>query len=140
MSDKIKKALPYLTINTIGSMLVLLCFFIEPLAKLGINGAFIAVMIFLTKPAALMAASILILAVNAAAFMKAEDNKTDAAILCSVLFGSLGGFIAAHTVNKSFEKTETINIIFNIHLWISAYLAISYMLYSCGYYSFSIWR
>lgn len=121
-------------------MLVLLCFFIEPLAKLGINGAFIAVMIFLTKPAALMAASILILAVNAAAFMKAEDNKTDAAILCSVLFGSLGGFIAAHTVNKGFEKTETINIIFNIHLWISAYLAISYMLYSCGYYSFSIWR
>lgn len=138
MSEKTKKALPYIAINSIGAILVLLCFFIETAAKIGFNCAYIIVLILVIKPVALIVSSVIILAVNAFAFMKTEDNKTEATVLCSVLFGSLGGFIAVSTVNKAFEKKETVKIIFNVHLWILAYLTVSCMLYSYGYYNFSI--
>lgn len=138
MNEKTKKALPYIAINTIGAILVLLCFFIEHAANIGYSCTYIVVLILVIKPVTLIVFPVIILAVNACAFMKTENNKTDAAILCSVLFGSLGGFIAVSTVNKAFEKAETVKIIFNVHLWLSAYLAVSYLLYSYGYYNFSI--
>lgn len=137
MSEKFKKILPYIAINAVGAITVLLCFFIEPLASFGFGVALVILVIFLIEPVKLMIVSLIIIAVNTAAFIKVEDGKTDSGILCSLFCGSLGGFAAAHTVNKKFEKTKTVNIIFNVHLWLLSYLAISYMLY-LFYYGYSI--
>lgn len=140
MNSKIKKALPYIILNTAGAIVILLCFFVRPLAGIGFYFAFLIQMLYQLSPLGLIVIIALVLALNAAAFLKAEGGKPEPAILCSVFFGSLGGFTAVHTVNKGFEGTRSINIIFNVHLWISAYLAVSWLLYSFGYYSFTIWR
>ncbi|MCM1382193.1 MAG: hypothetical protein NC192_09665, partial [Muribaculaceae bacterium] len=133
MNEKSKKFLPYIAINAAGAITVLLCFFIEPLAAFGFGVALVIITILVIEPVKLMIVSLIIIAVNTAAFIKVESGKTDSGILCSVFCGSLGGFAAVHTVNKKFEKTKTVNIIFNVHLWLLSYLGISYALYSFYY-------
>lgn len=134
--DFIKKH-PYIIINTCGLLLVLLCFFAEPVANFGASVVFIVELIFITKFSVLIFTTIFLLAVNVAAFYQTESGSPGNGVALSVFGGSLGAFAAVHTVNKKHEKAKIINVIFNIHLFISAYLAVSVLLYQFGYFNWT---
>lgn len=140
MIDKSKKAFPFISVNLIGAMTVLLCFFVRPVADIGFFGVFLTKIVFEISPLCVIVIIALILALNAAAFSSIDSNKSESGVLCSLLFGSLGGIIAVHTVNKSCEKAKAVKLIFNVHLWLCIYFAISWLLYRYDYYHFSVFR
>lgn len=133
--DFIKKH-PYIIINGCGLLLVLLCFFVEPIASFGASIVFIAEIVLINNFLALIFTTAFFLVINVSAFYKAESGSSKSIVL-SVCGGSLGAFAAVHTVNKKHEKSKIVNVIFNIHLCISAYFAVSVFLYSCGYYNWT---
>ena len=126
---------PYIIINICGLLLVLLCFFVEPVADFGMSTVFIAAMVLLIKFPALIFTTIFLLGINVAAFYQTESGN---GVALSVFGGSLGAFAAVHTVNKKHEKSKVINVIFNIHLCISAYFAVSVLLCWFGYYNWTL--
>ncbi|MGN1137737.1 MAG: hypothetical protein ACI4SF_16145 [Oscillospiraceae bacterium] len=140
MSAKTKKAFPYIAVNLIGAIIVLLCFFVRSVADIGFFGIFLTTIVFEISPLGVIVIVALILALNAAAFSSIDSNKSESGVLCSAFFGSLGGVIAIHTVNKGYEKAKAVKLIFNVHLWLCIYLLISWLLYRYDYYHFSVFR
>lgn len=135
--DFIKKH-PYIIINVCGLLLVLLCFFVEPIADFGMSAVFIAAMILIRGFWSVIFATIFLLGINVAAFYQTESGSPENGVALSVFGGSLGAFAAVHTVNKKHEKNKIINVIFNIHLCISAYFAVSVLLCWFGYYNWTL--
>lgn len=125
---------PYIIINVCGLLLVLLCFFVEPIADFGASVVFVAATVLTIKFLALIFTTIFLLAINVAAFYQTESGSPENGVALSVFGGSLGAFAAVHTVNKKHEKTKIINLIFCIHIWLLIYLAVSYLLYLFEYY------
>lgn len=140
MIDKSKKAFPFISVNLIGAMTVLLCFFVRSVADIGFFGVFLTKIVFEISPLCVIVIIALILAFNGAAFSSIDSNKSESGVLCSLLFGSLGGVIAVHTVNKGYEKAKAVKLIFNVHLWLCIYWVISWLLYQYDYYHFSVFR
>lgn len=132
------KKYPYIIINVCGLLLVLLCFFCEPVADFGMSAVFIAAMILIRGFWTLIFATVFLLAINVAAFYQTESGDPENSVALSIFGGSLGAFAAVHTVNKKHEKSKVINIIFNIHLCISAYFAVSVLLCWFGYYNWTL--
>lgn len=140
MIDKSKKVIPFVSVNMIGAIIVLLCFFVRPAADIGFYFVFLTKIVFEISPLGVIVIVALILALNAAAFSNIDSNKSESGVLCSAFFGSLGGVIAVHTVNKGYEKAKAVKLIFNVHLWLCIYLLISWLLYRYDYYHFSVFR
>lgn len=63
---------------------------------------------------------------NIIAFVAVKMKKEVLAIVCSILFGSIGGFIAVRYNNTSINGK--IKFIFHIHMWLVA-------MSICGYFS-----
>ena len=129
---------PYIIINICGLLLVLLCFFVEPVADFGMSTVFIAAMILIRGFWSVIFTTIFLLGINVAAFYQTESGSPENGVALSVFGGSLGAFAAVHTVNKKHEKSKVINVIFNIHLCISAYFAVSVLLCWFGYYNWTL--
>ena len=129
---------PYIIINVCGLLLVLLCFFVEPIADFGASVVFVAAMVLTIKFLALIFTTIFLLSINVVAFYQTESGSPENGVALSVFGGSLGAFAAVHTVNKKHEKSKVINVIFNIHLCISAYFAVSVLLCWFGYYNWTL--
>lgn len=125
---------PYITINVCGLLLVLLCFFIEPIANFGISIVLVAAIVLINNFLALIFTTAFLLGINVAAFYQTESGSPKNGVALLVFGGSLGAFAAVHTVNKKHEKTKIINLIFCIQMWILIYLAVSYLLYWFDYY------
>ena len=129
---------PYIIINVCGLLLVLLCFFVEPIAYFGISVVFLAAIILINNFLALIFTTIFLLGINVAAFYQTESGSPANGVALSVFGGSLGAFAAVHTVNKKHEKSRIINLIFCIQIWLLIYLTVSCLLYYFDYYHFSI--
>ena len=129
---------PYIIINVCGLLLVLLCFFVEPIAYFGISVVFLAAIILINNFFALIFTTIFLLGINVAAFYQTESGSPENGVALSVFGGSLGAFAAVHTVNKKHEKSRIINLIFCIQIWLLIYLTVSCLLYWFDYYHFSI--
>ena len=120
---------PYLTINMIGILSVILCFFSEQWAEYGFGLIFIAAMY-----SALGVCLLILLAINICAFYAVKNDRSALGILLSLPFGSPGAFIAANTCNTGYKRDKAIKIIFNIHVWIVTWIAVSFLLYLFGYH------
>lgn len=129
---------PYIIINVCGLLIVLLCFFVEPIAYFGISVVFLAAIILINNFLALIFTTIFLLGINVAAFYQTESGSPENGVALSVFGGSLGAFAAVHTVNKKHEKSRIINLIFCIQIWLLLYLTVSCLLYWFDYYHFSI--
>ena len=140
MSERLKSVFPFISINLIGAVIVLLCLFARPVADIGFFCIFLTKIVFEISPLFVIVIIALILALNGAAFSSIDSNKSESGVLCSLLFGSLGGIIAVYTVNKGFERAKAVKLIFNVHLWLCIYLLISWLLYQFDYYPFSVFR
>ena len=130
--DFVKKH-PYIIINVLGFLITLACFFSETLAGFGFILIFIIVLF-----SAFGICLLILFAINIAAFLAVAYDKSVLGILLSLPFGSLGAFIAMKTCNISHKSDKAIKIIFNIHIWIVVWIAVSFLLYLLGYYDFSI--
>lgn len=131
---------PYIIINVCGLLLVLLCFFIEPIAYFGISVVFLAAIILINNFLALIFTTAFLLGINVAAFYQTESGSPENGVALSVFGGSLGAFAAVHTVNKKHEKSKIINLIFCIQIWLLIYLTVSYLLYYFDYYHWTWFR
>ena len=131
---------PYIIINVCGLLLVLLCFFVEPIADFGASVVFVAAMVLTIKFLALIFTTIFLLTINVAAFYQTESGSPENGVALSVFGGSLGAFAAVHTVNKKHEKSKIINLIFCIQMWFLIYLTVSYLLYWFDYYHWTWFR
>ena len=128
---------PYIIINICGLLLVLLCFFVEPIADWGVSVLYIAELFLLSGFWTRIFPAIFLLAINVAAFYQTESGSPENGVALSIFGGSLGAFAAVHTVNKKHEKAKVINLIFCIQMWILIYLAVSHLLYYYDYYHWS---
>lgn len=79
----------------------------------------------------------LFLFVNRLAYRFVDDNIDERrGVIFAVLGGFIGGFAAVHTQNKDYSKKRTINVIFNIWLYVAVIYPIMVgILFLTGYYS-----
>lgn len=79
----------------------------------------------------------LFLFVNWLAYRFVDDNiDARRGVIFAALGGFIGGFVAVHTQNKDYSKKRTINVIFNIWLYIAVIYPIMVgILFLTGYYS-----
>lgn len=124
---------PYLTINIIGLLLAVMCFFSEQLAEYGFWLVFAAVMY-----SALGVCLLILLAINICAFYAVKNDKSVLGVLLSLPFGSPGAFIAVNTCNTGYKRDKAIKIIFNIHVWIVVWIAVSFLLFLSGFHDLII--
>lgn len=136
--DLVKKR-PYTVLNAAGLLLVLMCFFAEPIARAGFGIAF-AAWLFTSETIMLVCAAFIVTAVNAFAFISVKNNEPMFGILFTALGGFIGGFAAAHTINRGYAKARAVNLIFNGYIWILAYALASFLLYRFDYYYFPLFH
>ncbi|MDE7304206.1 MAG: hypothetical protein K2N60_12915 [Oscillospiraceae bacterium] len=74
---------------------------------------------------------------NWLAYRFVDDNVDERkGVIFAALGGFIGGFAAVHTKNKDYEKRTSINVIFNIWLYIAIIYPIMVgILFLTGYYS-----
>lgn len=79
----------------------------------------------------------LFLFVNWLAYRFVDDNIDERrGVIFAALGGFIGGFIAVHTPNKDYPKKRTINVIFNLWLYIAVIYPIMVgILFLTGFYS-----
>ena len=91
MSDKIKKALPYIIVNLAGALISLLSLFIE--------FGFIRSNI-----------------INSLSLNAVLLNISAVGSILSILCGSFGAFVGT-LMNRDFKYAKIVRIVFNIHIW-----------------------
>ena len=136
--DFIKKR-AFLILNAAGALLILLCFFVEPIANLGFGIAF-AVWSFASGIITLILAVVFIAAINVFAFITVKTNEPIFGILFTALGGPVGGFAAVRRANRNYAKARAVNLIFNAYIWILLYAAVSTLLYWFDYYYFPLFH
>ncbi len=83
----------------------------------------------------LIFAAIVFIFLNIGAGACVENNKKTGAIILSLILGSIGGCVAAHTTNKKFAGRKAMYLILILHIWLVLWIAVSYQLYSSGHYA-----
>ena len=130
---------PYIILNAAGALLVLLCFFAEPIASLGFGIAF-AAWSFASEIILLVFAVIFIAAVNVFAFISVKNNEPIFGIIFTALGGPVGGFAAVRRANPKYARARAVRLIFNAYIWILLYAAVSFFLYWFDYYYFPLFH
>ncbi len=118
-------------VNILGALLIILTFFIEPLAGFGFLAGIVIKLFggFVLLP---------ILGINIAAYFTVYNNKTVPGMILTVLGGGIGGAIAVHHTGEEFPARKAVITVFQIEMWLLAWLLIGFLLYWFGYYEFSI--
>lgn len=122
MSDKIKKALPYIIVNLIGAVLsVLSCIF----DIIGTLVGYVFMLPFL--PAVILnkffqldffAVIILALILNIAACVFIIYDKFIAGLIFAILFGSSFGAFIGTLANRDFKYAKIVRLVFNVNTWL----------------------
>lgn len=118
-------------INILGALLIILTFFIEDLAVYGLAAG---IVIELFGGFVLL----LILGINIGAYYAVYNNKTVLGMILAVLGGSIGGAIAIYHTGEEFPARKAVITVFQIEMWLLAWLVIGFLLYGFGYYEFSL--
>lgn len=66
--------------------------------------------------------------VNISAFRSVKKDKTAAGIILSLLGGALCSFIAVKTANRDYRSKTALYVIFNIFIWIFVWLIIPWLI------------
>ena len=128
MKDFIKNH-KYIFLNLLMAAITALTLFTQPLSSF----AFVALVIigggwFISVP--------LMLLTNISAYKAVKNNNETKALYYSALSGFIGGFIAAHTVNKAFTEVQKINMFFIIWIYpIVVYPIMVGFLFLIGFYN-----
>ncbi len=118
-------------INILGALLIILTFFIEPLAGFGfVAGVF--VMLFVSGW--WLISILIIIGINIAAYFTVYNNKTVPGMILTVLGGGIGGAIAVHRTGEEFPARKAVITVFQIELWLLAWLLTGFLLYYFEYY------
>lgn len=112
MSDKVKKALPYIIVNLAGAALAVLSCFSGIIAIVAVL-ALIPFVYIITLPVSLLIFIIL----NIAAFVAVKKDKNAAGLTLAILCGSLGALVGT-LFNRDYKYAKALRIIFNAHIWI----------------------
>lgn len=124
----------YLFVNMFGIFLTVTSLFSETMAFGGVFILLLAAFAF-SERIILIFAAIVFIFLNLGAGACVENNKKAGAIILSLLFGSIGGCVAAHTTNKKFAGRKAMDLILILHIWLVLWIAVSYRLYSSGHYA-----
>lgn len=130
--DFIKKH-PYIPLNVIGAVLVLLTFFSESVAAVGFSLVFAFGLVF-ANAAGIIAGIVFAASANAFAFVSVKNNEPMFGVVFSVLGGCIGGFAAVRAVRKDYARARAVGMIFNAYVWLAVYAAAAFLLYRFGYY------
>ena len=109
MTEFVKKH-KYIFLNLLMVAITALVLFTQPLSSF----AFVALVIvgggwFVSVP--------LLISANISAYKAVKRNDEIKGVQYSAIAGFIGGFIAAHTVNKSFAPVQKINLFFIIWIY-----------------------
>ena len=115
---------PYLTINIIGILSVILCFLSEQWADIGATLTLWIMLFF-----AMGIGFIVLLVINIASFLAVKNDRKILGILLSLPLGSLGAFLAVALSNSEYEFEEMLTAIFSVHIWFVLWLIASYIAY-----------
>ncbi len=118
-------------VNILGALLIGFTFFIESFALVGYGAGFILIAF----------AWILIpvfIGINIAAYFTVRKEKVVSGVLLSVLGGSIGGAIAVEYTDNDFSARKVIETVFQIKMWLLAWLVTGFLLYLFGYYELSL--
>lgn len=130
IADFIKTKFPYIILNIFMAGLTAAFLFTELLCPVAFL-ALVGVLYFwwISVP--------LFLFMNWLAYRFVDDNFDERrGVIFSALGGFIGGFAAVHTKNKDYAKRTSINVIFNIWLYIAAVYPIMVgFLFLVGYYN-----
>ena len=124
MKEFIKKH-PHAIINVFGVILTVLIAIPSEISFF----AFLSVVIVVKYPFILLFPFIS----NIIAYKAVQSGKKALAVVCSVLYGSIGGFIAVKSYESDASTQRIISIIFHIQMWLAAILAVG--LYGGLYYA-----
>ncbi len=123
-------------INIIGALLIILTFFIELLAGFGLLALIVIVILMNLHMVPLLI--LVVIGINIAAYFTVYNNKTVPGVLLSVLGGSIGGVIAVHRTGEMFTAWKAVKIIFQIEMWLLAWLVTGLLLWVFEYYELSL--
>ncbi len=118
-------------INILGTLLIILTFFIP---RLAVSGFAAGLVIGLFGGFVLL----LILGINIGAYYAVYNNKTVLGMILSVLGGSIGGAIAVQHTGEEFPARKAVITVFQIEMWLLVWLVTVFLLYLFGYYEFSL--
>lgn len=118
-------------INILGALLIILTFFIWQFAAFGFAAAFVIAMLDL-EPLLIL----VVIVINIAAYYAVYSKKTVPGVLLTILGGSIGGAIAVHRIGEEFTARKAVKTIFQIEMWLLAWLLTGLLLYWFGYYEF----
>ncbi|MDE7289347.1 MAG: DUF677 domain-containing protein [Oscillospiraceae bacterium] len=122
MSDKIKKALPYMIVNLIGTIIFLLCSFIPQVTYVGFWAALITYA-FLQK----WFTYVILIVLNIFSFVAVIKNKPILGVLLSLPLGSMGAFIGT-VYNESFKCIKTVKVVSLAHIWLVICCLLSFIM------------
>ncbi len=135
MKDFIKKHYLFIT-NIICAIIVSMCFFVEDIAAAGLGIALLAMIFFNTEFLIILAMTIFFFTMNIVAYNIIEKDEITG-IIPAIFGGAIGAFAAVCTVNRNYRGRKIINAVFAIFVWTCIWIAVSILLYECGYYNFS---
>lgn len=118
---------PCRTTAILGTLAILLSFFIEQLAAYGLG-------VFLFFLLVVRLVGVILVGINIAAMLLVTNDKPVAGVILSLPFGGLGAVIGL-MFNQSCEYETAVKIIFSIQLWVLIWGFVSFMLYTLNYYS-----
>lgn len=114
-------------INIIGTLLIILTFFFEGLAGFGL---LVGLLLIIGRGFVLL----LIVGINIAAYCTVYNNKTVPGVIFSILCGGIGGALAVYHTGEEFPARKAVITIFQIEMWLLAWLLTGFLLYAFRYY------
>ena len=119
-------------INILGALLIILTFFIEPLAGFGLLAGILLVEAVFEGLVLILI--LIVIGINIGAYFTVYNNKTVPGVLLSVLGGGIGGAIAVYHTGEEFPAKKAVITVFQIEMWLLAWLLTGFLLYAFRYY------
>ena len=116
-----------MAVSIVGFLAILLNFFSEQFAALGLLAA-----IWLIAAAVL--AGVVLIGINIASMLLVAKDKPIAGVLLSLPLGGLGAVIGT-LFNPSYKYETAVKVIFSVQLWVIIWAIFSFILFNFDYYS-----
>ena len=123
MKDFIKKH-PYIMCNIAGAFFASSAIWF---CLSGFVGFWIAVLLYVLTIKILFPVWVVLLNIEGFIAVVGDSKTADVFAVCT---GSIGAFIAVHTVNKAYEHKKHIDYAFIVTIWVAVWLVLSYQFFN----------